>query len=242
MNIDFQMHTSDNTLSLGKLFRNGLVVSWKGETDSIMYHQSDPTTTVPFFLHKNSLRVRANPIVHHVSLAVEDDMPLRLSSLSPLKLLDRRLDELALPKHGTKLDKWTRLEKRENELMRERKSQAAIDAERETGPEGRRREAAISISAPGEPWNTEREVHEFTHWPPQPWCEQCVRERGSENPHKRVTFESAESTLPVIAFNVCFTKTPGIVPGVTTDEGATCLVLLDVDTGYMKAVLAAGRP
>ena len=27
----------------------------------------------------------------------------------------------------------------------------------------------------------------------------------------------------------------------TADEGATCLVLLDVDTGYMKAVLAAGK-
>ena len=48
-------------------------------------------------------------------------MPVRLSPQSPLRLLDRRLDELALPKHGTKLDKWTRLEKRENELMRERK-------------------------------------------------------------------------------------------------------------------------
>ena len=83
MNIDFQMLTSDNTLSLGKLFRNGLVVSWKGETDSIMYHQSDPTTTVPLFLHKNSLRVRANPIVYHVSLAVEDDMPL-LATFFPI--------------------------------------------------------------------------------------------------------------------------------------------------------------
>ena len=29
-------------------------------------------------------------------------------------------------------------------------------------------------------------------------------------------------------------------PGVTADERATCLVLLDVDTGYTKAVPAAG--
>ena len=91
-----------------------------------MYHQRDPTTTVPLFLHKNSLRIRANPFVHHVSPVVEVDMPLRLSSRSPLRLLDRRLGELALPKHGTKLDKWTRLEKRENELMKERKSQATF--------------------------------------------------------------------------------------------------------------------
>ena len=168
-------------------------------------------------------------------------MPVRLSAQSPLRLPGRLLEELALPKHGTKLDKWTRLEKRENELMRERESQAAIEAEREAGPEGRRREAAIPISDPREPTNTEKEVHELTHLPPQPWCEQCVRGRGTENPHKRVTFERAESTLPVIAFDFCFIKTSEIVPGVTADEGATCLVLLDMDAGYVKAVPSAGK-
>ena len=197
----------------------------------MMYHQRDPTTTVPLFLQKNSLRIRGNPIVHHMSLVMEEDMPVRLSAQSPLRLLDRRLDERASPKHGTKLDKWTRLEKRENELMRERKSLPAIEAEREADPEGRRRKAAIPISDPREPTNTEIEVHELTHLPPKPWCEQCVRGRGTENPHKRVTFERAESTFPVIAFDFCFIKASGIIPGVTADEGATCLVLLDVDTG-----------
>ena len=176
-----------------------------------MYHHRDPTTAVPLFLHKNSLRIRAYPIVHHVSPVMEDDMPVRLSVQSPLRLLDRRLDELALPKHGTKLDKWTRIDKRENELMRERKSQAAVESEREAGPEGRR-EAAIPISDPREPTNTEKEVHELTHLPPQPWYEQCVRGRGTENPHKRVTFERAESTHPVIAFGFCFIKTSGSRP------------------------------
>ena len=118
------------TANSEKLLRNGFVFSLKGENDSTMYHQSDPTTTVPVFLHMNSSRLRADPIVHHVSLAVEDGMPLRLSSRSAVKLLDRRLDELALPKQGTQLDMWTRLEKREEELIRERKSRAAIDAER----------------------------------------------------------------------------------------------------------------
>ena len=55
-----------------------------------------------------------------------------------------------------------------------------------------------------------------------------------------MTFERAESTIPV-AFDFSFIKTSGIVPGVTADEGATCLVLLVVDTGYMKAVQAAGK-
>ena len=149
-------------------------------------------------------------------------------------------DDLAFPKHGTKLDKWTRLEKRENALMRERKSQAATDAEHEAGPEGRRREAAIPISDLREPSNTERE-HELTHLPPQPWCEQCVKGRGTENPHKRVTFERAESTVTVIALDFCFIKTSGIVPCVAADEGATCMVLPDVDARFMKAVPAAGK-
>ena len=138
------------------------------------------------------------------------------------------------------LDKWSRIEKRENELTRERKSQAAIESQREAGPEGRRREAAIPVSDPREPTTTEKEVQELTHLPPQPWCEQCVRGKGTENPHKWVTFERAESTLSVIAFDFCFIKTSGIVPGATADEGATSLVLLDVD-GYMKAVPAAGK-
>ena len=211
-NIDFQIaDKSVNMLSLGKLLRNGFVFNLRGENDSIMYHHRDQTTTVPFLLHKNSLGIRANPIVHHVSPVINIDMPVRLSGQSPLRLLDRRLDELALPKHGTKLDKRTRIEKREKELMRERKSQAAIEAEREAGPEGRRREAAIPISDPRELSNTEKEVHELTRLPPQPWCEQCTRGRGAENPHKRVTFERAESTLPVIAFDFCFIKTSGIV-------------------------------
>ena len=90
---------------LVKLLRNGVVFNVKGENDSIRCHHRDPTTTVPLFLHKNSLRIRANPIVHHVSPVMEDDMPVRLSAQSPLRLLDRRLDELALPRHGTKLDK-----------------------------------------------------------------------------------------------------------------------------------------
>ena len=60
---------------------------------------------------------------------------------------------------------------------------------------------------PRELTNTEKEVHELTHLPQQPWCEHCVKGRSTENPHKRVTFERAESTIPVIAFDFCFIKT-----------------------------------
>ena len=113
-NIDFQIaNISDNILSLGKLLRNGIVFNLRRENDSIMHHQSDSATSVLLFLHKNSLRIRANPIVPHVSPVVEDDMTLRLSSRSLLKLLDRRWDELALPRQGTKLERWRRFDKRD---------------------------------------------------------------------------------------------------------------------------------
>ena len=85
-NTDFQIaNISDNMLSKVKLLRNWFVFKLRGETDSIMYHQRDPTTTVPFFLQKNSLRIGASPIVHHVSPVMEEDMPVRLSAQAPLR-------------------------------------------------------------------------------------------------------------------------------------------------------------
>ena len=70
-----------------------------------MYHRTDPTTTVPLFLHKNILRIH---VIHYVRRVVTDDIPVKLSSRSPTNFLDRRLDELALMKP----DKWTRVEQR----------------------------------------------------------------------------------------------------------------------------------
>ena len=93
-------------------------------------------TTVRLFLHKNSLRIHARPLIHHVRLFAEDDSPVRLSSRSPTNLLNRRLDKVPLREHFTKRDKWTPVEQRENDLSRGRKAQAAHDAERTVGPDG----------------------------------------------------------------------------------------------------------
>ena len=54
-------------------------------------------------------------------------------------------------------------------------------------------------------------------------------------------WKRAESALPVVAFDFCFIKTSGSVSGVVADEGATCLALVDVDTGYLKVVPAAAN-
>ena len=166
-----------------------------------------------------------------------DDIPVTVCSRSLTNLLDRQLDELSLPEHDTKLDKWTRIEQRENELVRGRKAQAA----HMNGPDWERMELAIPMAEPREPSKTEREIHELTHLPPQQWCDHFVKGRGVENPHKRVTLERAESTLPVIAFDFCFIKCFWERVWLVADEGATCLVLVDVCTGYLNVHPAAAK-
>ena len=103
-NIDCQVaDISDDILSLGKLLRNGFVFRLNVDSESIKYHRADPTTTVPLFLHKKSLRIHATPLIHRVRLVADDDIPVKLSSRSPTNLLHRRLDEWAPPKESTLL-------------------------------------------------------------------------------------------------------------------------------------------
>ena len=56
-----------------------------------------------------------------------------------------------------------------------------------------------------------------------------------------MTLERAESTLLPIAFDFCCIKTSESAPGVVADERAMCLVLVDADTGYLKAVPAPAK-
>ena len=114
------------------------------------------------------------------------------------------------------------------------------DAERTVGPEWRRMGPPIPMPEPREPSKAEREVYEFTHLPPRQWCEHCVTGRGVQHPHKQVTLERAES-LPEITFDVCFIEISGSVSGVVVDEGATCLVLVDVDAAFVKRVPASAK-
>ena len=196
----------------------------------IIYHRTDPTRTVLLFLRKNNLRIHARPLLHYVRLVVTDDTPVKLFSRSPTNFLDRRLGELALPTHGTKLDKWTRVEQRYNELLRGRKAQAAHDAEHMVGLVGRRMGFAIPTTEPHEPSETGREVHEVTHLLPRQWCDHCVKGRRSvQNQHSRL--------LRLISV---FSK-PLEASGVVADEGGTCLVLVALYTGYLKAVHSAAK-
>ena len=69
----------------------------------------------------------------------------------------------------------------------------------------------------------------------------AVKGRGVENSHYRVTLDCSATTLSIIAFDVCFIKTSGSVSGVVADEGATCLALVDVDTGYLRPIFASAK-
>ena len=80
------------------------------------------------------------------------------------------------------------------------------------------------------PTATEREVHELKILPPVQWRPHCARGRGVEDPHRSVRLERAESTLPVIAFDSCFIENSVSELRTVANAGATCLVLVDVDT------------
>ena len=89
-----------------------------------------------------------------------------------------------------------------------------------------------------EPTNVEREIYELTRLPPPAWCHHGAKGRGVKDPRKGLTLEWSVSILPVIAFDFCFRKTSRTVCGMVTDDGVSCLVLEDVDTGYLLVVPA----
>ena len=92
---------------------------------------------------------------------------------------------------------------------------------------------------PVELLSEERERHNVSHLPPQPWCEHCVRGRAPEGDHKRVSFERADKELPVIAFDFAFLETcQGSERTRVADAYATQLVAVDVDSGMIRVVPA----
>ena len=56
----------------------------------------------------------------------------------------------------------------------------------------------------------ERQIHELSHWPSEPWCQACVAARGKADHHSRLAEGSlraeAKSEYPVISMDFCFTR------------------------------------
>ena len=146
-----------------------------------------------------------------------------LGPKSPLRALRAQLAELGRPTYGSKYHCWKRL-RRAQEARAEYEAVARHEEAMAVGG------ADVHVPArPVEPLSEERERHNVSHLPPQPWCEHCVRGRAPEGDHKRVTFEQADKELPVIAFDFAFLKTSqGSERTTVADAYATQLVAVDV--------------
>ena len=153
-----------------------------------------------------------------------------------IRALRAQLAELGRPTYGNKYHCWKRL-RRAREARAESDAVARHDEAMAVGA------ADVQVPArPVEPLSDERERHNVSHLPPQPWCEHCVRGRAPEGDHKRVTFERADKELPVIAFDFAFLKTSqGSERTSVADAYATQLVAVDVDSGMIRVVPAPGK-
>ena len=69
---------------------------------------------------------------------------------------------------------------------------------------------AIEVPAPDEPTSDERRHHGLTQLPYQPWCNICVRARGSGNRH--VSRSQNQPGTPIIQCDYCFLKTEEDAP------------------------------
>ena len=124
-----------------------------------------------------------------------------LGPKSPLRALRAQLAELGRPTYGSKYICWRRLRR-----AREARAEADAAAKHEEAMAVGTADVQV-LARPVEPLSEERERHNVSHLPPQPWCEHCVRGRAPEGDHKRVSFERADKELPLIAFDFAFLKT-----------------------------------
>ena len=159
-----------------------------------------------------------------------------LGPKSPLRAMRAQLAELGRPTYGSKYQCLRR-------LRSAREARAEADAA--AGHEEAMAVGTADVQVPArpvEPLSEERERHNVSHLPPQPWCEHCVRGRAPEGDHKRVSFERADKELPVIAFDFAFLKTSqGSERTRVADAYATQLVAVDVDSGMIRVVPAPGE-
>ena len=65
-----------------------------------------------------------------------------------------------------------------------------------------RRERIRALPKPVTPTKEQREWHRLTHIPYADWCSHCVRCRGRNLPHRKVTPFPAENTVPVMSMDI----------------------------------------
>ena len=63
----------------------------------------------------------------------------------------------------------------------------SADEDSDAGDEGERKEGRVAVgrSSPKGPTKRQREEHERTHTPYKSWCEDCVKSRARNAPHRK---------------------------------------------------------
>ena len=104
---------------------------------------------------------------------------------SSLKKIREGLAFYGLPKGGNKAKCWKRLVEHHKHFA----ERAAVDIAKKEfrRKQGEESEEARMQSVPKQPSKSERQIHELTHWPYQPWCQACVACRAKGDPLGRPT-------------------------------------------------------
>ena len=105
------------------------------------------------------------------------------------------------------------------------------ELEKETEPQHKEAQEAKGVKAPKPPTEAVKEQHALTHLPFEAWCDECVKGRGKEKPHRHV--EPGESVIPEIQTDYTFLRSQ--FDGETDesrDDKITVLTMIKSDTGY----------
>ncbi|CAK9065018.1 unnamed protein product, partial [Durusdinium trenchii] len=119
-----------------------------------------------------------------------------------LKDLQEICKQLGLATSGSKTKVLRRLQR----YKHQQEEKMAYEVAQRLFAESRRE--AIPLKTPKLPSRHEQELHQLTHLPFQPWCQQCVATRSKEDPRmKEERSDRKDRGRPVISFDYGFTYT-----------------------------------
>ena len=165
-------------------------------------NESKPDVTMQGEIHADTKPVAAASV---------DDPPVPksiggLSAWSAVKDLQSRLKQLGAPYYGEKRALWKRLQEYEHRAKAELAYQAELEAAATERREAQGEHPARMLSVPKAPSAEERVLHELTHIPARPWCEQCIRGKAAMTPHRAKLPQEREKGIPVIAIDFMYLK------------------------------------
>ena len=89
---------------------------------------------------------------------------------------------------------------------------------------------------PKAPSAEERVLHELTHIPARPWCEQCIRGKAAMTPHRAILPQDRDKGIPVIAIDFMYLKADCTKCDDMENTWATTLTMVDKNINYPAAV------